>query len=205
MEQQAPTPRRSWTVAQYLAMEAASEERHEFRDGDVLDMAGAATPHVRVATNLTWRLAERLQGSGCEVLGSDQRVRSDRTRYCYPDLTVACQPLAYDPPDGDVVLTNPRVVIEILSAATEAADRGEKFTRYRNLESLQEYLLVAQDRPQIEPFHRQADGTWAIGRIVTGLDATFAFRSLPKVELPLAQVYAGVTFSPPPEVGSTTD
>ena len=204
MEQAVP-PQRRYTVAEYLAMEAMADDRHEFRDGDILDMAGATTPHVRIATNLTWRLAERLDGSGCEVLGSDQRVRSDRTRYCYPDLTIACQPLAYDPPDGQVVLTNPRVVIEILSPATEAADRGEKFTRYRNLASLQEYLLVAQDRPQVEPFHRQADGTWAIGRIVSGLDATFAFRSLPGVGLSLAQVYAGVTFPPAPEVDPTAN
>ena len=195
MEQAAPA-RQRYTVAEYLAMEAASEDRHEFRDGDVLDMAGAVTTHVRIARNMTRRLDERLEGSGCEVLGSDQRVRADRTRYCYPDLTIACTPLIYDPPDGEVVLTNPRVVIEILSPSTELADRGEKFTRYRNLASLQEYLLVAQDRPQVEPFYRQADGTWAIGRIVAGLDAAVAFRSLPGVELTLAQVYAGVTFPP---------
>ncbi len=197
MEQAVPD-RRRYTVAEYLAMEAASDERHEFRDGEILDMAGAVTTHVRIERNLNRRLDEALEGSGCEVLGSNQRVRSDRIRYCYPDLTVACAPLIYDPPDGEVVLTNPRVVIEILSPSTESADRGEKFTRYRNLESLQEYLLVAQDRPQVESFHRQADGTWAIGRIAAGLDAAVPFRSLPGVELSLAQVYAGVTFPPAP-------
>ena len=195
MEQLIPAARRRYTVQEYLRLEDAADERHEFRDGEILDMPGNVTTHVRIATNLTRRLAERLDGTDCEVLGSDQRVRADRSRYCYPDLTVACHPLEYDPPAGEVVLTNPRVLVEILSPSTELADRGEKFTRYRNNASFEEYLLVAQDRPRVEPFRRRPDGEWTIGQIVDGLDAVLQVRCL-GVDLPLAQVYAGVTFPP---------
>ncbi len=195
--EQAPPSRRRYTVEEYLRLEAAAADRHEYRDGEILAMGGAATTHVRLSTNLTRRLAERLEGTGCEVLGSDQRVRARQTRYCYPDLTVACQPLIYDPPDGEVVLINPRVVIEILSPSTESSDRGEKFTSYRELASLQEYLLVAQDRPRVEPFYCKADGEWTIGKVVEGLEAVLRVRCL-GIEIPLGQIYAGVTFPPPP-------
>ena len=193
MEPPIPTARR-YTVAEYIALESAATEKHEYRDGEIVAMAGGTGRHSLVTANVIRRVGNALDGSECVVFESNLRVRTDRTRYCYPDVTVACQPLIYAPfgdePEG--ILTNPQVVIEILSPSTEAADRGEKFTRYRNLDSLQEYVLVAQDRPQVEPFYRQPDGVWAIGKTVDGLDGVLRLRM--GVELPLAQVYAGVTF-----------
>ena len=194
MEQAIQTARR-YTVSEYLAFEAAASERHEYRDGEIIAMAGAVTTHNRITRNLTRRLDEKLDGSDCEVLGSDQRVRARRTRYCYPDLIVACSPLVFDPPDGEVILTNPRVLIEVLSPSTESDDRGEKFDDYRHLESFEEYLLVAQHRPRVEPFYREPDGEWMIGRTVHGLDGVLHIRCL-GIDVPLAQVYARVTFPP---------
>ena len=182
-------------MAEYLALEAAATERHEYRDGEILAMAGAVTTHNRITRNLSRRLDEQLDGSPCEVFGSDQRVRAHRTRYCYPDLTVAGAPLAYDPPDGELVLTNPRVLIEVLGPSTESDDRGEKFDDYRRLPSFEEYLLVAQHRPRVEPFHRNAAGEWTIGTAVDGLDAVLHVRCL-GIDVPLAHVYARVTFPP---------
>jgi Uma2 family endonuclease len=192
VEQALPTPLR-YSVAEYLAMEAAATERHEYRDGEIIATAGATSTHNSITHNLHRRLGEKLDGTPREVFGSDQRVRAHRTRYCYPDLTVACAPLAYDPPEGELILTNPRVLIEVLSPSTEADDRGEKFDDYRRLPSFEEYLLVAPHRPRAEPFYRNADGEWMIGRSVEGLDAVLRVRCL-RIDIPLAQVYARVDF-----------
>ena len=194
MEQAIPTPRR-YTVEEYLALEAVATERHEYRDGEIIAMAGVPTTHNRITHNLHRRLGERLDESDCEVLGSDQQVRAHRTRYCYPDLMVACQPLVYDPPDGEMVLTNPRLLIEVLSPSTESDDRGEKFDDYRHLASFEEYLLVAQHRPRVEPFYRRSEGEWMIGNGVQGLDAVLHIRCL-DVDIPLKHIYRGVTFPP---------
>ena len=191
--------RRRYTVAEYIASEAVATERHEYCDGQILDMAGATSNHVRIVRNLTRRLDEGLETTDCEVFPLDQRVRADRARYCYPDLTVACHPLTYDPigESPEAILTNARVLIEVLSPSTESSDRGEKFTRYRNLATLEEYLLVAQDRPRVEPFYRKADGEWTIGKVIDGLDAVVPIRCL-GIELLMKHIYARVAF--PPEV-----
>ena len=195
MEQAIPS-RRQYTVDEYLDLEEAAEERHEFRNGEILDMPGGTYAHELVVTNLIYRLSERLIRSPCRVLGSNLRVRADRSRYTYPDLSVVCGEPVFDPPrPTSATLANPRVLIEVLSPSTESGDRGEKFNRYRQIASLQEYLLVSQDRPQVEPFHRQPNGMWGIGQTVEGLDGVVSLPSL-GIELPLAQVYADVTFPP---------
>jgi Uma2 family endonuclease len=205
MEQARPATRK-YTVEEYLAFEDQSEEKHEYCDGDILgrdgtaidiemvrviDMAGADEAHLQIDQNLSRRLGEKLDGTNCVVRGSDQRVRTDRGRYCYPDKTIACGPLVYDPPEKKVILVNPKVIFEILSPTTEAADRGERFARYRAIPSLMEYLLVSQNRPRVEPFYRQPDGVWAIGGMVEGLDSMLKLRSVP-VEVRLADLFAGV-------------
>jgi Uma2 family endonuclease len=182
---------RLYTVAEYLAIEEASEERHEYRDGEIVAMAGANENHLRLVRNLSRRLAEKLDGSSCENFGVDLRVRVDGGRYCYPDQVIACAPLIYDPPQTRVMLTNPTVIFEVLSESTESYDRGDKFSRYRTIESLQEYVLISQDKIRVETFYRQPDGVWAIGGMVEELEATLNLRSVP-AEVRLADLYAGV-------------
>jgi Uma2 family endonuclease len=184
---------RLYTVAEYLTMEDASEERHEYRDGEIVAMAGANENHLRIVRNLSRRLAEKLDGSSCENFGVDLRVRVDGRRYCYPDQVIACAPLRYDPPDGKVMLTNPTVIFEVLSESTESYDRGDKFSSYRMIESLKEYVLVSQDKVRVETFYRQPDGVWAIGGMVEGIESTLKLRSVP-VEIRLADLFAGVVF-----------
>ncbi len=201
MEQIVPS-RRRYTVDEYFALDEDADERHEFRDGEVLNMPGGTYEHEVIVANLIRHLGNRLDGSPCRVRGSNLRVRADRTRYSYPDLSIVCGPPAFDPPrPTSATLANPRVLIEVLSPSTAADDRGEKFTRYRRIASLQEYLLVWQDRPQVEPFYRQPDGVWGIGQTVEGLDAVLTLASV-GVELPLAEVYADVAFPPPSPDGS---
>ncbi len=199
MAQAIPTPRRLYTVEEYLDRDEASEERTEFRDGEILGMPGGTYAHEVIVANIIRHLGNRLDGTPCRVRGSNLRVRADRARYTYPDLVVVCGEPDLNPQrTRSATLANPRVLIEVLSPSTESEDRGSKFNRYRRIKSLQEYLLVSQDRPQVERYYRQRNGVWGIGRIVAGLEATLAFRSLGKVELPLAEVYADVTFPPLP-------
>ena len=186
-------------MAEYLALENRSEERNEYRDGEILNMPGGTFAHEGIISNLIRRIGERLDGTGCLVRGSNLKVRTDRGRFLYPDLTVTCGTPIFDPPEPQVALVNPQVIVEVLSPSTESADRGEKFFRYARLPSLQDYILVFQDRPRAEMLYRLPDGLWSglwsIGGYVEGLDAAVPIRSL-SVDVPLAQVYAGVTFPP---------
>ncbi len=191
---------RRYTVEEYIALDDGAEGRFEFRDGEILAMSGAGFPHVQITGNVNRLLGNRLAGTPCQPLMLDMRVRAvRRRRYCYPDVSVVCGEPRFDPPDRQVTLVNPQVIFEVLLPGTELSDRGEKFTRYREMESLKEYLLVAQDRPRVEPFYRQADGGWGIGEVVDGLAGVVRLRSL-AVELPLSDIYERVTFPPlPPE------
>ncbi len=196
---------RRYTVAEYLAIDEDSDVRYEYRDGELLAMAGAEFEHVQVSINLAGELRNRLAGTPCQPLNSDMRVRAARNRrYCYPDVAVVCGTPLFDPPNRRVTVVNPTVVFEVLSRSTELSDRGEKFTRYRLMESLQQYFLVWPDRPLVEPFYRQADGGWGIGHHVEGLGGALPIRSL-NVELPLAEIYARVTFPPLPPAPDQPD
>ena len=120
---------------------------------------------------------------------------TDRTRYTYPDLSIACPPYEYLPKARPRTLINPRVIVEVLSVSTELTDRSEKFFRYMNIASLVEYILIAQDRPRAETFHREPGGMWALAGWVEGLDSALRVRTF-GFDIPLSQVYAGVTFPP---------
>ena len=194
MEQPIPSSRR-YTVAEYLDLDASAEGRHEYRDGEVIAMAGAEPDHTRIVKNTVRHLDDRLAGSGCESFMLEQRVRTDRTRYAYPDLCIACPPFEYLPDVRPRTLVNPRVIVEVLSPSTESVDRGEKFFRYMNVSSLAEYVLIAQDRPRAETFLRDPPGLWRLAGWVEGLEATLQIRTF-GFDLPLTQIYAGVAFPP---------
>ena len=194
MDQAIPT-RRLYTPEEYFALDQASDERHEYRDGEVIAMAGAEPDHTRIVKNIVRHVDDRLAGTGCESFMLAQRVQADRARYCYPDLSIACPPLQYAPQVRPRTLTNPRVIIEVLSPSTEAVDRGEKFFRYMQIESLVEYVLIAQDRPRAETFVREPMGMWRLAGWVEGLEATLHSRTF-GFDIPLSQIYTGVTFPP---------
>ena len=189
-----PAFHRRYTVQEYLAFEQTSPEKHEYDDGEILAMAGGSPSHALIATNIAGELRNRLRGTPCNAYGSDLRVRvSGRPKYVYPDVTVICGPVAYDAEDpAPRSVTNPKLIVEVLSPRTEGYDRGEKFDRYRGIESLQEYVLVAQHAPRLEVFLRRPDGTWLLTP-VTGATAVARLASL-EVDLPLEEVYAGVDF-----------
>lgn len=190
-----PKPRKL-TVEEYFAIESKAERKSEFFNGEMFLMAGASREHNVLTRNLTAELHNRLREGPCQVFVADQRVKVDRTGlYTYPDLLIVCGTPEYAPEDRDT-LTNPKVVIEVLSNSTEKYDRTTKFRQYKQLPSLMEYVLVSQDEPLVERYARLADGTWAQSDFV-GLEATLSLVAVP-ASVPLADIYLGVEFPAPP-------
>jgi Uma2 family endonuclease len=141
------------SLAEYLEQEKDSPVRHEYVDGQIYAMAGASARHNRIALNLASRLNDQLNDGPCEVFISDMKVSADPVVYYYPDVVVTC-----DPPGGDpYVRTQPHLLMEVVSPSTERIDRHEKFLAYRRVPSLQEYVLVLQDRMQVEVYRRQGE------------------------------------------------
>ncbi len=146
------------SYADYLALDGTSDRRHEYLRGVVWAMAGGTIEHSRLQANVTRELGVALRGKPCVVLTSDAKVRIDETdRTTYPDASVVCGPRVTSTLDRNAV-TNPIVLVEVLSEATERDDRGEKFAHYRRLSSLEEYVLVSQDVRRIEVFRRTPEG-----------------------------------------------
>lgn len=155
--------RQRFTFEEYLQLEEISEVKHEFLEGQVWAMAGGSPEHAAIIGNVTTLLNLQLRGQRCRVYTTELRVRAKVTGLgTYPDITVVCGRLERDPEDrsGHTVI-NPRVLVEVLSPSTEAYDRGEKLTHYQTIPSVDEIVLVAQDRHEIEVIRREAGGTWS--------------------------------------------
>lgn len=185
-------PEIPWTGKDYLAFERKSDEKHEFVDGVVYAMTGASERHNLVITNVVASLHGQVRQRPCRVYPSDMRVKIVETGiYTYPDISIVCEPPRFED-DGRDTLLNPVVLIEVLSPSTENYDRGKKFQHYRTLESLQEYILIAQDARHIEHYRRQADNQW----LLTDFTQADGVIELPSIActLALADVYEKVDF-----------
>jgi Uma2 family endonuclease len=148
------------TPDEYLAFERQAEYKNEYDDGIIVAMTGASREHNLIAWNYSRRLGNQLEGQPCEAYIADMRVRTAlRRQYYYPDVVVVCGQPQLEDKHGDTLL-NPTLLIEILSPSTERYDRGRKFRGYQSIESLQEYVLIAQDEYRVERFARQPDGQW---------------------------------------------
>lgn len=187
----AVSAKKLYTPAEYIAREREVETRSEYIAGEIFAMAGASVFHNRITRNLMRQIDGQLRGKDCEAFGSDLRVATSASHYCYPDLTVVCGELELTDASLDT-LTNPTLIVEVLSPTTEAWDRGGKAQRYRRMASLQEYILVSQDRPHIERYVRQANGQWLLSE-VNGLDASLPLEAI-GCALALAAVYEQVTW-----------
>ena len=154
------TPAQGFTEAEYLALEAAGDTKHEFVNGVIVSMAGARPAHNALAANLTAVVGALLRGSQCIALTSDQRVHVPAPGlYAYPDLTVACGERSYKH-DRPPSLLNPTIVFEVTSDSTEDYDRGTKFLHYQGIVSLSEYVLVSHREKRIEHHRRLDTGQW---------------------------------------------
>ena len=178
-----------YSPEEYLALERAAETKSEYVDGYIYAMTGASRAHNLVTVNISLRLGNQLLNRPCEIYVADMRVKAATARsYRYPDITVVCGQPEFEDPRFDT-LTNPSVLIEVLSPTTEASDRGRKFAEYQRIPSLREYLLVAQDQPRIDHYVRQ-DAGWLL-KVAEGLDATLRLEAVGCV-LELREVYQRV-------------
>ena len=193
------------TPEEYIALERkaipdANTVRSEYVQGEIIAMSGASRAHNLITNNISGELRNLLKGSGCETYASDMRVSSPATSsYFYPDVVVVCEEPRFEDDVFDILL-NPIILIEVLSPSTEAYDRGEKFSHYRHLTSLQEYVLVSQDKALVERYRRPKKHETAP---LTAKDWIFtAFQALEDIlpltsiqcELPLQEIYERVTF-----------
>jgi Uma2 family endonuclease len=155
-------PERRYTFREYLELEATSQLRHEFFDGAVYAMSGGSPDPSRLAANVISILTGQLAGKPCQAFTSDLRVRVQATGLAtHPDVSVICGSLQLDPEDNNTV-TNPLLIVEVLSPSTQRYDREEKAAHYRRIPSLESYVLISQDEQRLEVFSRNQDGSWTL-------------------------------------------
>ena len=180
------------TPEEYLALERKATTKSEYLDGRMYAMSGASRAHNLITMNISSGLHAQLRERACEVYANDMRVKVSPTGlYTYPDVVVVCDEPRLEDSVSDTLL-NPTVLVEVLSPSTEAYDRGEKFAHYRQLDSLQEYILVSQDCVRVEHYLRQGE-QWLLTEF-SALDDRLYLASI-ECELSLREIYAKVTFS----------
>lgn len=201
-----PITKPVYTIEDYLKIERNEDERYEYFDGEIYLMAGESEAHGDISTNLIGILYNCLKGTECRARAKDTKVRSGslpqkprstKGMFSYPDVVVICGDPQYLDENRDVIL-NPTVIFEVLSDSTEQFDRGEKFLRYGNWNpSLSDYVLVSQDKPLVEHYIKQADGSWTLYRYF-GLSAAFKIESI-NCSFKLSDVFDRVELPPETE------
>ena len=174
-----------YSFADYLGLEASSNVKHEFLGGQIYGMAGGTPEHAALTAAVTGLLFAQLRAGRCRVHDADLRVRVLETGLAtYPDVTIVCGPRILDPEDQNAV-TNPTLIVEVLSRSTEEYDRGDKFEHYKRIPSLQQYVLIAFRDHEIEVWSRAAGG-WEKSRARPGEAAVLGSIS---AELDVAELY----------------
>lgn len=186
----------NWTETEYLEFERTSDIRHEYVDGRVIAMTGASLAHNFICVNTSTSLNVQLMQKNCRVASNDLRLKVVSKRsYRYPDIMVICgdPQITDDRPD---TITNPILIIEVLSESTALIDRNEKLDEYLQIESVQEYVLISQQVAKVERYLRQASGNWLYTQ-VSGLDHVLELPSI-GCKLALADVYNKVDVADDP-------
>lgn len=188
----ATTESKTYTAEEYLALEVESETRSEYRDGEIIPMAGGTPAHNEVTGNLIFLLKAALRGQPYSIFVTDQRLWiPERNLYTYPDTMVVPRPLQLQAGRTDTV-TNPILITEVLSSSTKSYDRDEKFAAYRTILTFQEYLLVDQYRFHVEQYVKQEAHQWLFTEY-DGKDARVSLSSIPVV-IALTDLYENVEF-----------
>lgn len=175
------------TAEEYLAIEEQADYKSEYYKGEMFAMAGATANHNLLAFQLAGLLGQQLRGKPCRGLTSDMRVHVPAANlYAYPDMTIVCGPLRIERDN----LLNPTLIVEVLSPSTEGYDRGRKFDHYRAIESLAQYVTVAQDRMQVLVHSRTPDGHWLLTS-ATRREDTIDLASI-GCRIPVGELYEAV-------------
>lgn len=183
-----------YTLEEYIELEKNSEERFEFWNGYVWSMAGASPEHETIIVNVLAELRTKLRGSNCRVFASNLKVKvHDYEPYRYPDVTAVCGQPVYEELQGFQILTNPNLIVEVLSDSTKAFDLGDKFTYYKSIESFTEYLLIDQSRPHVVLYTKRDEKVW-LQQEFNSLEETVFLTSM-NCELALSEIYYNIEFS----------
>jgi len=180
------------SIEEYLEMENAALEKHEYYQGEIFAMSGAKTPHNIVSRNMLVALAQKLKGKRCQPFGSDMRIHIEaNTLFTYPDISIVCGDIVTLNNDDYNVL-NPSVLIEVLSPSTKNYDRGEKFKLYRDIPTLKEYILIDSLSVNIEVFRLNENNHWELEEYKL-VAQTLKLQTV-QAEIPLAEIYEGAAF-----------
>lgn len=178
-----------YTIEEYLEMENAATEKHEYYKGEIFAMSGAKLHHNIITTNLLVALGNKLSGKPCRPFGSDMRIHIPKnTLFTYPDISVICGEVESRDND-DMNFLNPTVIIEVLSPSTKNYDRGEKFRLYRDIATLKEYILVDSEAIGVEAFHINSSGHWELSEY-RDISVLLNIRAI-DVSLSLSEIYEG--------------
>ena len=182
-----------YTAEEYLALEETAEYKSEYYQGEIFAMAGGSVNHNRIARNVLTALTQAFEGKPCEAFGSDMKVMIKKNvDYTYPDVAVVCGKIEFDGNRTDTI-TNPVVIVEMLSPSTRSYDRKEKFRRYRKIKTLQDYVLIDQDSVLIEYYHKLALNEWRL-KTYEDLDGVVELKAV-EVSLIIERIYNRVNFS----------
>ncbi len=178
------------SIEEYLEMENASDEKHEYYKGEIFAMSGAKVPHNKIAGNLFIAIGQRLKGKKCKPYNSDQRIHiQSNTLFTYPDISIICgEVITLNNDDYNVL--NPSVIIEVLSKSTKNYDRGEKFKLYRDIQTLREYILADSESIHIEVFRLNDEQHWELEEY-NSLEE-FLYVKVINEKIPLREIYEGV-------------
>jgi Uma2 family endonuclease len=181
--------KQKYTIPEYLEMENAATEKHEYYQGEIFAMSGAKLQHNRVVRNLLTSLTRELKGKPCEPLGSDARIHiPENTLFTYPDISIFCEkPESLN--NDEMNFLNPSVIIEVLSPSTKNYNRGEKFKLYRDIHTLREYILVEPEAIGVEAFFINAHGNWEL-KEYRSINDTLQLKTI-NVSLSLTEIYDG--------------
>lgn len=185
-------PQNFYTLEEYFALEKNGEKRYEYWEGEIVCMSGGSKEHAIIATNITVEIGSQLKRKKCRVFNSDQAIYTpELPPYRYPDVSVVCENAKTIKMADIDTITNPTIVVEVLSPWTEEADRKFKKEAYQAIESLQEYLIISQEEPHVTQFIRQGEH-W-LRKDFGDLLATVDLPSI-SCELALCDIYEGIDF-----------
>ncbi|MEZ5042823.1 MAG: Uma2 family endonuclease [Saprospiraceae bacterium] len=180
------------SIADYIEYESASETKHEYEKGEILMMSGGTINHGILCGNAYNELRKKVGNDKkkCSVIGSEVRIHIQSVNsIVYPDAMVICGEIEVSQEDEEAII-NPLIVVEVLSKSTESYDRGDKFYKYRQLDSIKEYLLIDQEKPMVESFYKRENNIWEISR-VSGLEKSLKVKSI-GIEINLEDLYVNV-------------
>lgn len=189
------TPPKSYTEAEYLALEVTSEIRSEYRNGDIIAMPGGTPTHNEVIRFFIYLLTAALRKQPYSIFMTDQRLWiPERAMYTYPDIMVTPRPVPLKAGRKDTVI-DPILIAEVLSESTQGYDRGDKFAAYRTIATLQDYVLIDPNTPHVEYYAKQGEQQWLFTDY-SSLEQSFTLASV-NVQIPLVELYEAVEFEQP--------